>query len=842
VLAAALALYRTVSRGLCLGGGLLVVLEIAGCTHRSGPGPLRQTALPGWTAELPGQPRPVAVTLPAHLDGLLPRAPSEYVLRTRVAVPEEMRGHALTLAVPHLPALATLHADGIEAVSVSATSLDRYRASTPHRWRIPDEAARDGVLDLELRVHHRFVRSAWIDGAPLLTTDADGGPALAAAFEFNTVAAIGAIAVTLVVAFLYGVLFVSLRDKRRAAYGWFALGAVCGVPYPAFLLGISQPALGVYEAPVMLVALALGSTAAMFFARAYVGAAAPRRVWFAVIAVVAVVAVAARDPFVSVLVMGPIVLVTTMANAAAQVAFLARRRREGAPLTASVVMLAMAWPATVLLGLPDVLAWLGQGEATWGFRTASLGIMGISLYQAAALTREHLVALKRSDALNAELEERVTLLEAKRREVELLNDELRRQIAARSRELAEKLARMDEDDLVPPPALVPGDVVEGRYRVLKELGTGGMGTVYEVERVTDRRHFALKALVGGGTAESRARFAREAQIVANVSHPNVISVVDVDVAKSGFLFLVMELVESGTTLHDVRRRERDVPWTLGVLAQVAAGIDAVHGAGIIHRDLKPGNILFSRGADGRKPLVKITDFGISSLVPDGTRISAMERIAMMASAGADDDLDPFSEGPEGMGSVKISELEAKRSAPPPPASGVDSGIMTSARPELLADLERPLADDTAANAKTELLPDPPTKQETPAGPASGAPPRSRTPSAPLTETGLIFGTPQYMAQELTSGTKNATRASDVFSLGIIAFEMLTGRRPFPEAPVSAKLSGRPLPLPMPFRAACPTLPPGIAALLDRALAHDPRLRPTAHELAMALRRAAADAA
>ena len=70
---------------------------------------------------------------------------------------------------------------------------------------------------------------------------------------------------------------------------------------------------------------------------------------------------------------------------------------------------------------------------TWGIRTASLGIMGISLYQAAALTREHLVSLKRSDDLNAELGARVKLLLAKQREVELLNNELRRQIAARPR-------------------------------------------------------------------------------------------------------------------------------------------------------------------------------------------------------------------------------------------------------------------------------------------------------------------------------------------------------------------------------------------------------------------------
>ena len=850
VLAEPEAPWRVVQRAFALGLRLLVpllLLGIAGCTHREAPGGLQQLAVASWTAQLPGRAGPIDVTLPVHLDTMLAPTPGEYVLRARVDVPEAMRGVPLTLAIAHMPALATLRVDGSETINASGSTFDRYRASSPHRWRIPEDASRDGHLDLEMRVSHRFVRSAWIDSTPILTTDPQGGWKLAAVYEFNTVAAIGAIAATLVVAFLYGVIFVSLRDKRRAAYGWFALGAVCGMPYPAFLLGISQPALGVYEAPFMIVALAIGSIAAMFFARAYVGAPPPSRVWFGVAVAVIGVAVLARNPFISVLVMGPVVVAVTVANAIAQVAFLVRWRRADGQASTSIYLLAMAWPATVLLGVPDILAWLGQGEPTWGIRTASLGIMGISLYQAAALTREHLVSLERSDELNAELGERVKLLLAKQREVELLNDELRRQIAARSRELAEKLARMDDEDeeLVPPPALTAGDLVENRYRVLKELGTGGMGTVYEVERLADAKHFALKALVGGGGAESRARFAREAQIVANVNHPNVISIVDVDVAKSGFIFLVMELVESGTTLHDVRRRERNIPWSLGVLAQVAAGIDAVHGAGIIHRDLKPGNILFSRGLDGRKPLVKITDFGISSLVPDGTRISAMERIAMMAQAApGEDDLDPYSVRPQGMGSVKISELEQKRSDRPPPGAE-SSGLFTSARSDLLLDLEyHPASDD---QIKTEQLADPPTKHEgavergrsSDRPPGSGAPPAmKRTPSAPLTETGLIFGTPQYMAQELTSGTKNATRASDVFSLGIIAFEVLTGRRPFPEAPVSAKLNGRGLPLPMLFRTACPTLPTDIASLLDRAMAHDPRTRPSAHELAVALKIAA----
>jgi serine/threonine protein kinase len=852
---------RVVERLLALVLVLALALGTAGCTGRPGSGTAHQMAISTWMAELPGRSEPIQLTLPVHLDTLLPRAPVDYVLRARVDVAPEMRGRPLTLAVAHMPALATLRVDGSEAVPVDASTLDRYRASAPHRWRIPEDASKDGHLDLELHVRHRFVRSAWVDSTPVLTTDPLGGQALAAVYEFNTVAAIGALAAALVVAFLYGVIWASLRDRRRAVYGWFAVGAMCGMPYPAFLLGISQPVLGVYEAPFMIVALALGSIVAMFFTRAYVGAPPPSQLWFAVFAAVVAIALLARSPFISILVMGPVVVVVTVVNAIAQIAFLVRLRREKMPSGTSVYALAMAWPASVLLGLPDILAWLGYGEPTSGIRTASLGIMGISLYQAAALTREHVVSRRRSDELNVELGERVKLLQAKHREVELLNDELRRQIAARSRELAEKLARMEEEEIAPPPVLGAGAVVEGRYRVIKELGSGGMGTVYEVERISDAKHFALKALVAGGGSEARARFAREAQIVANVNHPNVVSIVDVDVAKSGFIFLVMELVASGTTLHNVRRRERDIPWSLGVLAQVAAGIDAVHGAGIIHRDLKPGNILFSRGLDGRRPLVKITDFGISSLVPDGTRISAMERIAMMAQASPSDPdlLDPYSSRGEGMAPVRISELEAGRAGAPAGDSGADSDLVTSAAPAML-DLEyRPDDTDTALQVKTEQLTKhegavergrgsdrpaagsdrPPAGSDRPPPPSASKPGAGkRTPTAPLTETGLIFGTPQYMAQELTSGTKNATRASDVFSLGIIAFEVLTGRRPFPEAPVTSKLNGRPLPHAVPFRTACPTLPPEIAALLDRAMAHDARVRPTAKELAMALKEAA----
>ncbi len=766
-------------------------IATAGCSHAAG-GPAEQledARIPvrSWQADLPGGRAPIAVELPAHLDDHLPRSPSRYVLRTRVELPGALRGRSLTLAVPHMPAIATLRVDGTEATAIDANAFDVYRATHPHRWRIPPEATQDGAVDLELTVQHTMSRSGWFDAEPVITTHPLGGRGVAALRMFNTVAAMGAVGAATVVALLYGFLFLLLRRDRvrRAPYGWFALGATCGMAYPAFVLGITQPVLGIYEAPFMMIALVLGSNAAMWFTRTYVDGPRPSRAWWAVLGAVLGIAIVTRSPFFSIGVMSLVVLAVTVANAFAQLVFLARLRRTAQKVPATLYGIAFAWPATVALGLPDILAWLGQGEPLGGLRIACLGIMWLSLYQAAALSREHLLALKRADELVAELAERVRLLQAKHREVELLNDELRRQIAARSRELAEKLASMEDDGIdAPPPPLEPGTVLEGRYRIVRHLGAGGMGAVYEVERTTDAKHFALKALSTGSDAHARARFAREAQIVANVSHPNVVSIVDIDVAKSGFIFLVMELVEGGATLHEVRRRHRDIPWTLGVLAQVAEGLDAIHAAGIIHRDLKPGNCLLSRGADGRRPLVKITDFGISSLQRDDRMSSAHVRARPQM-----DSLPPVTDvPPEGLPVVVIPEDDAKT-----------------------LDL---------AEAKTR------------------AREASEKPESWDTQTGVIFGTVQYMAQELHVGTKHATRSSDVFSLGIIAFELLTGKRPFAEAPVTTRLAAR-MPPPAPgIRNYCPTLSPEIAALLDRAMSHDPRERPTATELAAALRLAA----
>jgi len=134
-----------------------------------------------------------------------------------------------------------------------------------------------------------------------------------------------------------------------------------------------------------------------------------------------------------------------------------------------------------------------------------------------------------------------------------------------------------------------------------------MGTVYEVERLTDEQKLALKIITGHVSGAVAARFAREAEIGARVHHGNLVSIVDVGVSPSGAPFLVMELVRGGS-LEDWRPRFGDTAWVKPLLRQVADGLVALHDAGVVHRDLKPGNILLH--GEGSQ-VAKISDFGIS---------------------------------------------------------------------------------------------------------------------------------------------------------------------------------------------------------------------------------------
>jgi len=147
-------------------------------------------------------------------------------------------------------------------------------------------------------------------------------------------------------------------------------------------------------------------------------------------------------------------------------------------------------------------------------------------------------------------------------------------------------------------------LVDGRYRIVRELGAGGMGTVYEVEQLSHAKRLALK-LVRGATADALARFAREAKIAAELDHPNLLPIVDVGVS-NGNLFLVMPLVTGGS-LEDARAQFGNSAWARPLIAAIARGIAALHARGVVHRDLKPANILVADGVP------KIADFGVAAI-------------------------------------------------------------------------------------------------------------------------------------------------------------------------------------------------------------------------------------
>ena len=187
------------------------------------------------------------------------------------------------------------------------------------------------------------------------------------------------------------------------------------------------------------------------------------------------------------------------------------------------------------------------------------------------------------EAMRTDLLTKVLEMESKGREVQTLNEELRRQIAERSRRLMSVIIRSKAGKSTPLPDLSPGKVVVGRYRVVRKIGEGAMGVVHEVERISDGRHLAAKFVPQLSDKKSLLRFMREAQILARLRHPNLIGITDVDMTAGGILFMIMDLVVGGS-LKSARRRFGEVRWALCVLRQIAEALAAIHTAGIVHRE------------------------------------------------------------------------------------------------------------------------------------------------------------------------------------------------------------------------------------------------------------------
>ncbi|MCX4240348.1 tetratricopeptide repeat-containing serine/threonine-protein kinase [Paraliomyxa miuraensis] len=154
----------------------------------------------------------------------------------------------------------------------------------------------------------------------------------------------------------------------------------------------------------------------------------------------------------------------------------------------------------------------------------------------------------------------------------------------------------------------PDDVVPeriGRYVVIRRLGAGTMGMVYEAhDELVDRR-VALKLLGRRQGRNQRLRLVREGQALAQLSHPNVVNVFEVGTVDE-HAYLVMELVEGQSLDHWLREEPRSVPRILDAFVQAGRGLAAAHEAGFVHRDFKPSNVLV--GTDGR---MRVLDFGLA---------------------------------------------------------------------------------------------------------------------------------------------------------------------------------------------------------------------------------------
>lgn len=159
-----------------------------------------------------------------------------------------------------------------------------------------------------------------------------------------------------------------------------------------------------------------------------------------------------------------------------------------------------------------------------------------------------------------------------------------------------------------------GAELESRYRIEAELGSGGVGSVYRATHLKLGRAVAIKVLRPeyGASAELAQRFQREAQALAALSHPNVVTVTDYGVV-GDTPYLVMELLEGETLSERLKRGALDPNESMEIMRQLLAALAFVHDSGLVHRDVKPGNV-FLQKVPGEKAHVRLLDFGLAKFL------------------------------------------------------------------------------------------------------------------------------------------------------------------------------------------------------------------------------------
>ena len=179
-----------------------------------------------------------------------------------------------------------------------------------------------------------------------------------------------------------------------------------------------------------------------------------------------------------------------------------------------------------------------------------------------------------------------------------------------------------------------GQTLAETYRLLRPIGRGGMSVVYEAEHLRlKNRHLAVKVLSAEAARDEAfyLRFQREAEILSELSHPNIVQVQDFARTEQGAPYLVMELLRGETLMQRLRRMDRiPVEEARIVVRQVGAALTHAHAKGVVHRDLKPQNV-FLQGEAAAGAEVKLLDFGISTM-KQGLQVTRGDGVILGTSA------------------------------------------------------------------------------------------------------------------------------------------------------------------------------------------------------------------
>lgn len=375
---------------------------------------------------------------------------------------------------------------------------------------------------------------------------------------------------------------------------------------------------------------------------------------------------------------------------------------------------------------------------------------------------------------------------------------------------------------------LPGRTLDGKYHLDKLLGQGGMGAVYLATHLGTKRPVALKVIAPQlmESEEFVERFRREAEAAGRLRHPNVVNVTDFGFTSSGAMnlaYLVMEYLDGGSLGEMLKERSRlPLGVVIDIVEQICLAVNMAHEQGIIHRDLKPDNIWLQPDQRGGYN-VKVLDFGLAKLHDSAPAADAESAKPLSLEATT-----RFSKRSDTVRAAAATNPQHQEVTDVEAATLIQFTDVAEEEQTQIFD-QQPSQGATDPEAATQIQPSHPS--------TAGNSDLSAASAANLTRVGAVMGTPLYMSPEQCQGGTLDMR-SDIYSLGIIIYQMLVGAPPF-SGDLNELIAKHTTEPPAPLSKKRSDIPSSVSELVMSALAKNPSERPpSAGGFAKALRAAA----